>query len=305
MNVFLTLSIAIILDAITGEPRTIWEKFSHPVVLMGNIINWFERKYNHGFNKTRNGILTIITLVIISMSFGIVLHLLPYTWILEVVLVTILLAYKSLVDHISLVSNASKSSLEESRLMVSKIVGRDVNVLDEAGVSRSALESAAENLSDGFVAPIFWYLLLGLPGILGYKMINTADSMIAHKNEKFLEFGWATAKLDDIVNFIPARITALLILISGSQTRKINIVYRDAKLHRSPNAGWPEAAMAVVLGIALAGPRSYDGQNGKDPFINSDGEHSLSSYHIDNGIRILQKTWVVTLTLLFLAGVLL
>jgi adenosylcobinamide-phosphate synthase len=304
MSVFLTLSVAIILDAIAGEPKIIWEKFSHPVVLMGNIINWFERNYNQGINKTRNGIFTIITLVIFSMSVGGFIHFLPYTWILEVVIVAILLAYKSLVDHISIVSDASKSSLEESRLMVSKIVGRDVNVLNESGVSRSALESAAENLSDGFVAPIFWYLLLGLPGILAYKMINTADSMIAHKNEKFMEFGWATAKLDDIVNFIPARVTAILILISGLQIKKINIVHRDANRHRSPNAGWPETAMAVVLEVALAGPRSYNGQQGEDPFINAEGEHNLSSDHIDNGIKILQKTWLVTLILVILGVIL-
>lgn len=304
MSVFLTLSIAIVLDAVAGEPKIIWEKFSHPVVLMGDIINLFEKNYNQGVNKTRNGILTIITLVIISMSVGGIIHLLPYTWILEVVIVAILLAYKSLVDHISLVSDASKSSLEESRLMVSKIVGRDVNALDESGVARSTLESAAENLSDGFVAPIFWYLLLGLPGILAYKMINTADSMIAHKNRKFMEFGWATAKLDDIVNFIPARVTAVLILISALQIKKINIVYRDAKLHRSPNAGWPETAIAVVLGVALAGPRSYNGQNGKDPFIHADGEHNLSSDHIDNGIKTLQKTWLITLILVILGVIL-
>ena len=231
------------------------------------------------------------------------INILPLHSVFEVVLVAILLAYKSLVDHITSVSEASKISLEESRYMVSKIVGRDVNILDESGVARSTLESAAENLSDGFIAPIFWYVLLGLPGILAYKMINTADSMIAHKNDKFKEFGWATAKLDDMVNFVPARVTAILILIAGLQIKKINIVYRDSKLHRSPNAGWPETAMAVVLGIALAGPRSYNGQKGKDPYINVDAEHKLSSYHIDNGIKLLQKVWLVTLTSIILGVV--
>ena len=150
------------------------------------------------------------------------INILPLHSVFEVVLVAILLAYKSLVDHITSVSEASKISLEESRYMVSKIVGRDVNILDESGVARSTLESAAENLSDGFIAPIFWYVLLGLPGILAYKMINTADSMIAHQNDKFKEFGWATAKLDDMVNFVPARVTAILILIAGLQIKKIN-----------------------------------------------------------------------------------
>lgn len=303
MSIFFILLIAIILDAVAGEPKLIWDRFSHPVVLMGNMIDWFEKRYNEGPQKTRNGVFTIIALVTVSISAGLVINILPLHSVFEVVLVAILLAYKSLVDHITSVSEASKISLEESRYMVSKIVGRDVNILDESGVARSTLESAAENLSDGFIAPIFWYVLLGLPGILAYKMINTADSMIAHKNDKFKEFGWATAKLDDMVNFVPARVTAILILIAGLQIKKINIVYRDSKLHRSPNAGWPESAMAVVLGIALAGPRSYNGQKGKDPYINVDGEHKLSSYHIDNGIKLLQKVWLVTLTSIILGVV--
>ncbi len=303
MSIFFILLIAIILDAVAGEPKLIWDRVSHPVVLMGNMIDWFEKRYNEGPQKTRNGVFTIIALVTVSISAGLVINILPLHSVFEVVLVAILLAYKSLVDHITSVSEASKISLEESRYMVSKIVGRDVNILDESGVARSTLESAAENLSDGFIAPIFWYVLLGLPGILAYKMINTADSMIAHKNDKFKEFGWATAKLDDMVNFVPARVTAILILIAGLQIKKINIVYRDSKLHRSPNAGWPETAMAVVLGIALAGPRSYNGQKGNDPYINVDGEHKLSSYHIDNGIKLLQKVWLVTLTSIILGVV--
>ncbi|MAR50632.1 MAG: cobalamin biosynthesis protein CobD [Rhodobacteraceae bacterium] len=300
MSICFILLIAIILDAVAGDPKLIWDKVSHPVVLMGNAIDWFEKRYNQGPHKTRNGVFTIIALATFSISAGLIIYIFPLHSVIEVVLIAILLAYKSLVDHISGVSEASKISLEESRLMVSKIVGRDVNILNESGVARSTLESAAENLSDGFIAPIFWYCLLGLPGILAYKMINTADSMIAHKNERFKEFGWATAKLDDIVNFVPARVTALLLLIAGFQITKITTVYRDSKLHRSPNAGWPETAMAVVLGIALAGPRSYNGQKGKDPYINVDGEHELSSYHIDNGIRLLQKTWFLTLILVVL-----
>ena len=157
------------------------------------------------------------------------------------------------------------------------IVGRDPEQLDEAGVSRAAIETAAENFSDGVVAPVFWYLVAGLPGLLAYKALNTADSMIGHKNERYLMFGRASARLDDLANLIPARVSAMLIcaaafMLPGLDARSsFRATLRDARLHRSPNAGWPEAAMAGALGLRLAGPRVYAGTVIEDAWMGADG----------------------------------
>jgi adenosylcobinamide-phosphate synthase len=198
---------------------------------------------------------------------------------------------------VTAVAEALRLSLAEGRIMVAKIVGRDISNLDESGVVRSTIESAAENLSDGFIAPLFWYLLLGLPGLLAYKVINTADSMIAYKSDKYEEFGWATAKLDDIINWVPARLSAMVILLLNLKFDKIYIVMRDAKLHRSPNAGWPETAMATLLNIALAGPRTYNGVDGSDPYINPEGDYILSSNHITDCTKFLWQIWLIIFSL--------
>jgi adenosylcobinamide-phosphate synthase len=149
------------------------------------------------------------------------------------------------------------------------IVGRDPAQLDEAGIARAAIESLAENTSDGVVAPLFWGALLGLPGIAGYKAINTLDSMIGHHSERYEAFGWAAARIDDIVNLVPARLTGLLFALTGPQPRNALLcMIRDARRHRSPNAGWPEAAMAGALGVRLCGPRSYHGELAEEPWLN-------------------------------------
>ena len=175
-----------------------------------------------------------------------------------------------------------------------------MTALDEAGVARAAIESAAENLSDGVVAPIFWFALLGLPGMLAYKAINTADSMIAYRTPRHASFGWATARMDDLVNWAPARLTALLIFATRFRPALWHRIPRDAVHHRSPNAGWPEAAMAVVLDIALSGPRSYDGRMRDEAFVNPEGRRSIGTGEILQAVNVLWRTWILTLFLVFL-----
>ncbi|MEL6679264.1 MAG: adenosylcobinamide-phosphate synthase CbiB, partial [Pseudomonadota bacterium] len=184
------------------------------------------------------------------------------------------------------------------RQAVSLIVGRDVTLLDEAGVARAAIESAAENLADGVIAPAFWFLVAGLPGLLVYKAVNTADSMIGHRTERYEAFGWASARLDDVLNLIPARLTAVLIALTAPDRRIMAVVRRDARHHRSPNAGWPEAAMAARLGIALSGPRLYAEGPSDDPFLNAEARHDLTAADIAAAVRVLWQVWAIWLGLL-------
>jgi adenosylcobinamide-phosphate synthase len=185
-----------------------------------------------------------------------------------------------------------KDGLEGGRKAVSMIVGRDPNRLDEAGVSRAAIESCAENYSDGIVAPVFWFAVLGLPGLIAYKAVNTADSMIGHKNEVYADFGWAAARFDDLINLPASRLAGLFIalcapLSRGSVRKSIACILDDARKHRSPNAGWPEAAMAGALNLALAGPRIYPGYTVNDRYLNANGRKDAKAEDITRALRIL------------------
>lgn len=216
--------------------------------------------------------------------------------LLDVIIVAILLAQRSLVDHVQAVADALRLSLGDARRSVAMIVGRDTKDMDAPSVARSAIESAAENLSDGVTAPIFWFAIAGLPGLLIYKITNTADSMIGYRTPRHEDFGWAAARLDDLLNLIPARLTAVMIWAVTSRP-DIGAILREAPLHRSPNAGWPEAAMAHGLDIALSGPRSYDGVMQPYPFVNAEGERTLGPDDIDRAVQTLWRTWALTLAL--------
>lgn len=179
--------------------------------------------------------------------------------------------------------------------MVARIVGRDTATMDAPAVARAAIESAAENLSDGVIAPLFWYLVAGLPGLLLYKITNTADSMIGHRTPRHEAFGWAAARFDDLLNLIPARLTAFLLALAHWRPDATRIILRDAPLHRSPNAGWPEAAMAVVLGIALSGPRSYHGEMRDFPWVHSEGRRDPGPAEIEAACDALWRAWAAML----------
>ncbi|PTX57513.1 adenosylcobinamide-phosphate synthase [Litoreibacter ponti] len=289
----MTLALAMVLDAIFGEPKWLWDRVPHPAVLMGRLISFGEARLNRGANRRAKGVGLIVALVAGAVILGLGLSALGP--LVEIVVAAILLAQRSLSDHVVDVARGLRRSLEEGRRMVARIVGRDVEALDASGVARSAIESAAENLSDGVIAPIFWFVVAGLPGMLAYKIINTADSMIGYRTEKFEDFGWAAARLDDVVNWPAARLTTLLISLFHLSGTAVDVARRDARLHRSPNAGWPEAAMAGVLGVALSGPRSYDGEIRDEPFVNADGRRILDSSDIDVAVAVLWRAWALAL----------
>lgn len=288
---------AMVLDAALGEPDWLWSRMRHPAVLMGQLIAKADEYFNQNEAKVRKGQLVISGLVAGALALGWLITVLPFGWLWELLLGAVLLAQRSLVDHVRDVAVGLRDGLTQGRAMVARICGRDVSALDEAGVARGAIESAAENLSDGVIAPVFWFALLGLPGILAYKMINTADSMIGYRTPRHKDFGRASALLDDAVNWLPARLTAVLILSVYGRFDLWNMVVRDAKLHRSPNAGWPEAAMAGVLGVALSGPRSYEGVRREEAYVNEAGRHNVGAGDIEAACGVLWRAWALMLAL--------
>lgn len=299
------LLLAILLDAIFGEPSWLWQRIPHPITVIGNCIQWFDDRLNSGTLRKAKGFVVTGVLVIVSCMLGWVLAAIPDYGILEVFIVAILLAHKSLIQHVMQVATGLAQGLSQGRQEVAKIVGRTTDQMQEGDVARGAIESAAENFSDGVIAPALWYLVFGLPGILMYKTINTADSMIGYKTEKHSDFGYAAAKLDDILNWVPARITSVLICLTSNPRSSFDVVLEDAPLHRSPNAGWPEAAMAAVLGIALAGPRTYNGQKVDYPFVNVSARHHLSLDDIRRAVSTLNIVWAGFAAVLFLGVIIL
>ena len=293
---------AMILDAMLGEPRTVWNRWPHPAVLMGRLIAVLDARFNRGEEQRARGIAVMAVLALGAIGLGLAVAALPGGWLLEIVIAAILLAQKSLVQHVQAVGDALRLSLGDGQRAVAMIVGRDTAVLDRSGVARSAIESAAENFSDGVIAPAFWFLIAGLPGLLLYKITNTADSMIGHRTPRHEKFGWAAARFDDLLNLIPARLSALLLALSHGWTDPRPIL-RDAPLHRSPNAGWPEAAMAVVLDVAIAGPRSYHAKLTDYPWVWPEGRHDLGPDDIDRTVAALWRGWVAMLALVALVAV--
>ncbi len=287
---------ALLLDAAFGEPKLIWNRFPHPAVLMGRLISWADATYNEGEDRRQKGIFVMICLGFGALLLGWLVHKIPDCGLLEILIAAILLAQRSLVQHVQAVGDALRLSLNDGRRTVAMIVGRDTAALDETGVARSAIESAAENLSDGVIAPAFWFLIGGLPGLLLYKITNTADSMIGHRTERHEHFGWAAARFDDLLNLIPSRLTALLVALTHGWLNPAPIL-RDAPLHRSPNAGWPESAMACVLNIALAGPRSYNGKMQDFPWVYPEGRRKLVPDDIDRTVAALWRTWAAFLAI--------
>ena len=280
----LLLFMAIALDAALGEMGPLFRLLPHPVVLIGRVIGLLDRRLNRpersDSDRRRRGILVALGLALGALGVGALIAFLaraiPHFWLFEVFVAATLLAQRSLFEHVNDVAAALRDSgLEAGRYAVSRIVGRDPQSLDGHGVVRAAIESLAENFGDGVVAPVFWYAVLGLPGLLLYKTVNTADSMIGHRNDKYRAFGMASARLDDLLNLVPARIAGLLLALAapfvpkGRPFAALATMVRDARHHRSPNSGWPEAAAAGALGLALGGPRKYPGLTVDEKWIGS------------------------------------
>ncbi|WP_062014007.1 adenosylcobinamide-phosphate synthase CbiB [Aureimonas sp. AU4] len=301
----IALSLALLFDRVFGDPDRLWRRLPHPVVWLGWLIGRAEWYLNRPEWPERRrkvaGTLAILALLLLAMAAGAVLHALfralgPFGLVLEAVIASVFLAQKSLADHVERVERAlDRDGLEGGREAVSMIVGRDPDQLDEAGVCRAAIESLAENASDGVVAPWFFYALAGLPGLLAYKMLNTADSMVGHMDERRRAFGWASARLDDFANLAPARLSALLFALSGlryggrAMRRAWTVARRDAPHHRSPNAGWPEGAMAGALRLALGGPRRYGEIEVDAPFLCAEGRREAGLSDIARALRIFRR----------------
>lgn len=299
----LILLLAIILDMLVGDPDWIWRKFPHPVVGFGKVISvldqYLNRVRDNRSMRKKLGILALVIMLSLALIIGLLLSALfqqfgVIGFAIEIIIVAVLIAQKSMSDHIkAIIDPLSKGDIEGARQAVGMIVGRETSQMDASDVTRSSIESLAENFSDGVVAPVFWYALLGLPGILMYKMLNTADSMIGHKTVEHEDFGWASAKLDDLANWLPARISAILISLAAfisigmlSFKNAIWTVLNNASLHRSPNAGWPETAMAGAFNVVLSGPRTYDGHITLEPYLNPTGRLKLTHLDLKNAHKL-------------------
>lgn len=308
--------IAVATEAIIGYPDAVYRLVGHPVTWIGRLITWCDQAWNspHRFDDQRRGrgVLVLLLLIAVAVVAGLVIthlvdQILPSSSALLVcgVLASSLLAQRSLDTHVLAVATAlEQGGLEAGRQAVSHIVGRDTRSLDEAAVCRAAIESLAENFSDGVVAPLFWMVVGGLPGALAYKAINTADSMIGHKSERYLAFGWASARCDDLVNLPASRLSALWLALAAallglSPRAALATVWRDSAHHRSPNAGWPEAAMAGALGLALAGPRNYGGITVDDAIMGRGGRRAANAADIRRALALYR---VADAILLALAG---
>ncbi|MBS1300922.1 adenosylcobinamide-phosphate synthase CbiB [Loktanella sp. SALINAS62] len=288
----MTLLIGLLLDAVLGEPRWLWSRAPHPAVLMGRAVGWIDARFNIGKHRKRAGTLAFAGMCLCALLIGLVLTAIPGNWI-DVIVLAVLLAQRSLVDHVRAVATALRAGLPQGRAAVAMIVGRDTAALSAPATARAAIESAAENLSDGVIAPAFWFAVAGLPGLLVYKITNTADSMIGYRTPRHQDFGWTAARFDDLLNWIPARLTALLIWVLRPSRARLSAIMAEAPLHRSPNAGWPESAMAHVLGVALSGPRVYHGTTRDYPFVNPQGRHRIGPTDIDAACRVLWLAWGV------------
>jgi len=271
--------LALVIDAGLGWPAAIHVRVGHPVMWMGALISVLDRCFNreNASEATRRVAGIFAAIAVISLVAGVgwaCSSIMPEGWmglILTALLAWPLVAARSMHNHVVAVARPLMAcDLPAARQAVSLIVGRDPSQLDAAGIGRAATESLAENTSDGIVAPLFWGVILGLPGIAAYKAINTLDSMIGHRTARHEAFGWAAARIDDVANLIPARLTGLLFAAVSVRPRvALAIMLRDARHHRSPNAGWPEAAMAGALGIRLSGPRIYAGHLAQEPWVNA------------------------------------
>ncbi len=297
-------ALALLIERFIGYPKPLHQKIGHPVEWIGRLVTKLESDLNKGEGRRLKGMAALLLLMVIAaipaIFLSTALSQIKFGWIVEALVATAFIAQNSLHEHVGAVANGLAVSIDEGRNAVSQIVGRDPGSLNESAVSRAALESLAENTSDGIVAPALWFALLGLPGIVIYKAINTADSMVGHKSDRFHEFGWATARLDDLVNLPASRISGLLFAAAAAWndrergTSALLAMWRDASKNQSPNAGWPESAFAAGLAIKFGGPRSYMGETVDLPWM-GDGREELTRDDIAKGLRL----YATAMTMLF------
>ena len=285
-------------DKLLGDP----ERLPHPVVLFGRLISAGERRLNKGKRRRTKGALLAMTLVISSYTAALLLVKAaeavaqPLAWAAEAILIFYCLAGTTLIREVKAVFNALEISLDNGRRQVARIVGRDTSQLSDNDVRKAALETLAENLNDGVMAPLFWLLLLGVPGMVAYKMVNTLDSMIGYKTERFCRFGTFAARLDDIANYIPARLTALIMVLTAGRPGLVRFIVRNGRKHASPNSGYPEAALAGILDCRFGGGHFYFNEYIDKPFI-GDNDRRLTSADMTTAVNINQRSETVMLVL--------
>jgi adenosylcobinamide-phosphate synthase len=307
MSHLLALALALMLDFWLGDPR--W--LPHPVRGIGQLITFFDRRLNKGTYRRLKGIMAvmavtgaayIISLLVVKISYSL-------SWlfgvVVEVILIFTTIATKSLQEAAwNVLMPLERGNMEQARRELSMIVGRDTENLDESEIVRACVETVAENTSDGITAPLFYAFIGGAPLALFYRAVNTCDSMLGYKNDKYREFGWASARLDDVVNYVPARLTAVVMVIVHSGKRFCHcfrVLFRDARKTPSPNSGWPEAAMAALLGVQLGGTNTYNGIVSHRPML-GDPLVPLKKEHIRQAVRIMLVTVLSFAILLFLGG---
>ena len=310
---------ALALEATFGYPDWLYQRIGHPVSWIGQLISFLDRRLNRDGDapavRRNKGIVALGILIVVTGAIA---------WMIEHVfdrvafgaffialLASTFIASRSLYNHVEAVARAlDQYGLEDARSAVGRIVGRNPKTLDEHGVARAAIESLAENASDGIVAPVFWLAILGLPGLVVYKAINTADSMIGHRTPRHEAFGWASARLDDFVNLPASRLTALLLALASVFTSGASVagtleaVSRDASKHRSPNAGWPESATAGALGLKLNGPKVYGEVRVEDAYM-GDGRRDATAEDIRAALRLTTTAWGIMVSSLLLVAIIL
>lgn len=300
MIVVLPLLFGWILDRILGDP--VW--LPHPVVGFGNVISFFEHRLNIGKDrKVKGAVMAISLMLFVFMIFRGVLSLLSPFPIVKIIVETIgvfyCLAGTTLSREVKMVFKACGEGIKAARKQIARIVGRDTGSLDEQEIKTAALETLAENLSDGVIAPMFWYLLLGLPGMMAYKMVNTLDSMIGYKSERYRDFGCFAAKMDDVANYIPARLTSFLMVISIFRFSLLRFVRKYGRCHASPNSGYPEAALAGILDCRFGGTHDYFGEAVYKPYIGSNPK-LLTDSDLRISLRVCLQAELLMLILCFL-----
>lgn len=297
----LPLLLGWLLDFVFGDPS----RLPHPIVWFGKMISWGEHRLNHGTHRMFKG--AVMAMAFILMVFFVVWGLkrmVPNVvlWlILDTIIIFYCLAGTTLIREVREVFLTLDRSLDEGRKQVARIVGRDTSQLSAQEVRTAALETLAENLSDGVIAPLFWFALLGTPGMLAYKMVNTLDSMIGYRTERYKDFGCWAAHIDDVANYIPARLTALLMVIASGKWSLLKFVWKNGRRHASPNSGYPEAALAGILNCRFGGPHYYFGELFDKPYIGeNDRELTTADMHTATRINRLAELLMLALTLLSL-----
>lgn len=301
--------LALLIDVAVGWPNVLYLRLGHPVTWIGAVISTLDTTLNRETTtdtvRRMAGLLTALCVIALPTSLACALTtLLPPGWggvVIAAIIAWPLIAARSMHDHVvAVLQPLSAGDLDQARQSIAMIVGRDPSGLDQAGIARAAIESLAENTSDGIVAPVFWGVIFGLPGIAAYKAINTLDSMIGHRTPRYNAFGWAAARIDDFANLAPARLTgALFAVVSGRSGAALATMWRDARHHRSPNAGWPEAAMAGALGVRLSGPRVYAGRRSEEPWVNR-GAADPKLHDLDLALALYRRAMLLLATLLAL-----